>query len=567
MPALPRQDSSHRAPSFSPAGGWLGFAFIVLVALAWFAGIGSRPLIEPDEGRYAEIAREMFVSGDWVMPRFNGLRFYDKPPLHYWITTSAYHAFGIAQWTARLWSALAGLLCVVAVWYAARRVWDARRGRLAALVCISLLLVALGGHLNTLDMGVTAFLTAALAAFMIAEHGCTDADAQRRWMLATWAAMALAVLSKGLIGIVLPGATLVTYMLWQRDGSLLRRLRILPGLSVLLLVTAPWFVLLARRDGNFLSFFFIHEHFGRFLSQVADRNHAWWYYLPVLVVGTLPWTGFLLTSLRTAWRRSTIERDAPTRLLLSWAAIVLLFFSVSGAKLPLYILPMIPALAILIAGAIAQLAPRAIARRLLPVALLAIVGAALVAWLPHTHMLGGRNAAYVPMCNPIALSMLLLGAGTGAAVVLARRAKVDAAIAAAALGGLLFAQGMLFAYQRVAPVVSAQSISALARPYLRIDAPVYAVQRFQRGMPFYLQRRIVLVDERPYDLRAGMAWDPDLSLPDLASFTGAWTSHPGALAFMREGTFRTLSARQLPMRIVANQAGTLVVQNPLPPAQ
>ncbi len=563
MSSMPRQDSSHRARSFLPAGGWLRIAFIALVALAWFAGIGSRPLNEPDEGRYAEIAREMFVSGDWVMPRFNGLRFYDKPPLHYWITTASYHAFGIQQWTARLWSALAGLLCVAAVWYGARRVWDARRGRLAALVCISLLLVALGGHLNTLDIGVTAFLTVALCTFMIAEQGCSDAAAQRRWMLATWAAMALAVLSKGLIGIVLPGATLVGYLLWQRDGSLLRRLQILPGLLILLLVASPWFVLLARRDEHFLSFFFIHEHFGRFLSQVADRNHAWWYYLPVLVVGTLPWTGFLAASLRGAWRASTIERDASTRLLLLWAAIVLLFFSASGAKLPLYVLPVLPALALLIAGAITQLSPQAVARRLLPFAALAIVGAALVAWLPHTHLLDGKRALYVPMCNPIALAMVLLAAGTGTGVVLAKRARVDAAIAAAALGGLLFAQGMLFAYQRLAPVVSAQSISAIARPYLRIDAPVYAVGRFQRGMPFYLQRPVILVDERPYDLRAGMEWEPDLSLPDLASFARAWNSHPGALAFMRESTFRTLSSQQLPMRVVASQSGTLVVQNPL----
>jgi 4-amino-4-deoxy-L-arabinose transferase-like glycosyltransferase len=551
MPAIPRQDSRQRAWTLRSAGSWIGIGLVALLAFAWFVGIGSRPLNEPDEGRYAEIAREMLVSGDWVMPRFNGLRFYDKPPLHYWITAASYHAFGVQQWTARLWSALAGLLCVAAVGYASRRVWDARRGRLAALVCISLLLVAAGAHLNTLDMGVTAFLTVTLATFMVAEHGCTQAAAQRRWMLATWAAMALAVLSKGLIGIVLPGASLVAYMLWQRDGSLLRRLHIIPGLIVLLLLASPWFVLLARRDANFLSFFFIHEHFGRFLSQVADRNHAWWYYLPVLVVGTLPWTGLLVTSLRTGWRAATTAGDAPTRLLLSWVAVVLLFFSFSGAKLPFYVLPLFPALAMLIAAAIVQLSPQALARRLLPVAALGITGAVVVAWLPHTSLLEGRNATYLTLCDPVALALLLLGLGTAAGVVLARRDKVDAAIAAAALGGLLLAQ----------------SIAALARPYLRADTPVYAVRRFQRGMPFYLQRRVVLVDERPYDLETGMAWDPELSLPDLASFTKDWNSHPGAVAFMRTGTFRTLSAQQLPMRIVAAQGGTLVVQNAASPTQ
>jgi 4-amino-4-deoxy-L-arabinose transferase-like glycosyltransferase len=543
---------------------WLAALFVALLVIVWFAGIGTRSLIEPDEGRYAEIAREMFASGDWVMPRFDGFKFYDKPPLQYWATTLSYQAFGVQHWTARLFSALTGLLSVVAVWYAGRRVWDPRRGRLAALVCVSLFLVVAAGHINSLDMGVAAFLTVALATFLIAEHGCDSTASQRRWMLATWAAMGLAVLSKGLIGVVLPGATLFVYVLWQRDWALLRRLQLIPGLAILLALTAPWFVLLARRDDQFLSFFFIHEHFGRFLSKVANRNQPFWYYLPILIAGLLPWTAFLSASLRNAWRHATREKEGATRLVLIWTVVVLLFFSLSGAKLPLYVLPMFPAFAWLIASAITQLESSAIARRLLPIAILAAIGLVLTSWLPYSHLLKGTQAAYAVICIPIAVSMALLAAGTGIAWLLARRGRSDAAIAAAALGGLLFTQALLFAYQRLAPTTSAQALAAIARPYVRADAPVYTVQMFYRGLPFYLQRPVTLVAERPYDLLAGIDWEPQLQIAELSAFATAWTSHPGALAFMPQTTFQTLAKQQLPMQVVARTSDTVIVQNPTP---
>ena len=543
------------------SGRWLGALFIVFVLIVWFAGLQTRSLIEPDEGRYAEIAREMFASGDWVMPRFDAFKFYDKPPLQYWATALTYHAFGVQHWTARLWSALTGLLSVLAVWYAAHRVWDPRRGRLAALVCVSLFLVVAAGHINSLDMGVAAFLTVALATFLIAEHGCDSTASQRRWMLATWAAMALAVMSKGLIGVVLPGATLFVYMVWQRDWNLLRRLQLIPGLAILLALTVPWFVLLARRDDQFLSFFFIHEHFGRFLSKVANRNQPFWYYLPIVIAGLLPWTAFLSVTLRNASRQATREKQGAMRLVLIWTVVVLLFFSLSGAKLPLYVLPLFPAFAWLVASAITQLESMAIARRVLPIAILAAIGAGLALWLPYSNLLKGAQAPYAAICDPAAVAMALLAAGTGIAWLLARRGRVDAAIAAAALGGLLFTQTLLFAYQRLAPTASAQAMASLARPYVRPDVPVYAVQMFYRGLPFYLQRSVTLVAERPYDLLAGMDWEPYRQIPDLRSFASAWRAHPGAIAFMPQGTFDSLSSQQLPMHVLAHSSDIVIVQS------
>ena len=138
------------------------------------------------------------------------------------------------------------------------------------------------------------------------------------------------------------------------------------------------------------------------------------------------------------------------------------------------------------------------------------------------------------------------------------------AVAAAALGGLLFAQGLLFAYQRMAPTASAQTMAALAQPSIRSDAPVYAVQMLYRGLPFYLQRPVTLVAERPYDLLAGIDWEPQRQITTLSAFPAAWTAHPGAIAFMPQGTFQALQDAQLPMQVVGRTSDTVIVRNPAP---
>ena len=195
---------------------------ILLVAfgLIWFSNLEYRKLVNPDEGRYAEIPREMVASGDWTTPRLNDIKYFEKPALQYWATAMAYTVFGEHQWTARLWSALTGFLGVLMVFFTGRRLFGATAGWYAALVLGSSLLWVLIGHVNTLDMGVSFFLSAAVCAFLLAQHDAADARARARWMLAAWAALALAVLSKGLIGLVLPGAALVLYIVIERDWRL-----------------------------------------------------------------------------------------------------------------------------------------------------------------------------------------------------------------------------------------------------------------------------------------------------------------------------------------------------------
>ncbi len=210
---------------------WLWLTAILLL-VAWFGVLEYRDLYRPDEGRYAEIPREMVVSGDWVTPRLNDLKYFEKPPLQYWATAAAYVAFGEEEWTARLWPAMLGYLGLVTTLLAGRALFDLRTGVHAALILASTLLYLLFSQVVTLDMGLTFFLSASLYCFLLAIRAGLTIRRERMWMLGAWAMAALAVLSKGLIGVLLPALTLFTYAAIHRDWRSLRTVLWPPGLML-----------------------------------------------------------------------------------------------------------------------------------------------------------------------------------------------------------------------------------------------------------------------------------------------------------------------------------------------
>ncbi len=330
---------------------------VVALLLAWFGSLDYRKLIKPDEGRYAELAREMAVSGDWLTPRLNGIKYFEKPPLQYWATAAAYKAFGANEWTARLWAGLTGFLGILLAGFAGRRLFGPQAGVLAAATLASSLLYLAMGHMNTLDMGLGFFLELAVFGFLLAQ---TSPDSGRRWMLIAWTGLALAVLSKGIVALVLTGGTLVLYSLLTRDVSPWRKFEFARGLPLFLLIVAPWFVAVSLANPEFPRFFFIHEHFERFLTSVHRRYQPAWYFVPIFLLGALPWTTLALQSAAQAWSRRTATTFQPRRFLLLWCLVVFTFFSVSSSKLPSYILPLFPALALLLADALPRIGRKAL---------------------------------------------------------------------------------------------------------------------------------------------------------------------------------------------------------------
>lgn len=312
----------------------------VLILLAYvflFHGIGDYSLKEPDEGRYAEIPREMVQDGDWVVPHLNHVRYFEKPPLFYWAVAISYKIFGVSEWSFRFPNALSAFLCIVVLYLALRR----RFSEEAAFISSAVLLSSFGffamARIVTLDMFFTFWLFCALISF-------TGFYRERKaWFLSLfYIALGLATLTKGPVCVVLIGITIIIFLFTERNLAFLKELKLLRGLAIYAVITLPWIVAIAVKEKEFLYFFFIDQHVLRFFTSKHKRSGPVYYFFPVLFAGLLPWSVLIPRSIVNAWRNSEL------RFFAIWTFVVFAFFSLSGSKLPPYILPAFPALSILI---------------------------------------------------------------------------------------------------------------------------------------------------------------------------------------------------------------------------
>jgi 4-amino-4-deoxy-L-arabinose transferase-like glycosyltransferase len=535
--------------------GLMVLAFLVL----WSAFLEQRSLWDPDEGRYAEIPREMAASGDWITPRLNDLLYFEKPPLQYWATAGAYRVFGEHNWTARLWSAVAGLAGALFAFYACRRLYSQRAGMYAALTLASGILYFGVTHLNTLDAGLSFFLEVTVFSLAIGLREETPESERKWWIRAAWAAAGLAVLSKGLVGLVLPAAALVAYAVLYRDRSIWRRLAPLTGPAIFLLVSAPWFVAVSRANPDFLQFFFVHEHYTRFLTTEHHRGQPWWFFLPVLALGALPWVGPMLCGW---WRALRVSRGGgfkPFTFLAVWALVVLGFFSASGSKLVTYILPVLPALAVLAARYVCEAAPGRVARQVFwgalgPTAAFAGMACALVL----------RPGAFgAAMSEALPWWCLAAAALWGLAAFLARRLadprKFDATMIVLGLTLLAVHQLVLLGGEAASPYRTTAALARQIKPLLSESTRVYALRMYPQSLPVYLGRTVTLVEFRG-ELDFGLQREPQKTLPTLDAFRDAWSRETDAVAVMARKTYDLLLAAGTPMTVIAADADRTVVR-------
>jgi len=325
--------------------------------LLYFAGLGRLPLLEPDEGRYTEIPREMLATGDFVLPHLNGVLYFEKPPLLYWLVALAIKLFGLNEFASRFWSAIFGLGGLWLVYLFARRTSGRRDGFLSALILGTSPLYLVLAHLTTTDMALTFFMTGTLVFFYVG-HEDPLGEASALFRHGAFACAALAVLTKGLVGAVLPVGIAALYILVLRRWELLRRVPWVTGSLLFLAIAAPWHIAAALKDPDFLWFYVVREHFLRYLTTLHARTEPLWFFFPVLVWGLLPWVALIpaaLAGFLRGLRHSLSERAPDPKLFLwIWAVVIVLFFSASKSKLIPYVLPALPALAILIASAIAK---------------------------------------------------------------------------------------------------------------------------------------------------------------------------------------------------------------------
>jgi 4-amino-4-deoxy-L-arabinose transferase-like glycosyltransferase len=531
---------------------WLA-AFLTVI---WLGTLGARPLFNPDEGRYAEIPREMLSGGDWVIPHLNGLAYIEKPPLQYWATACSYRLFGPNQFAARLYTALAALATLLTVGIAARRLWGPQGSWRAMAVLSGMLMFVVLGQLLTLDMSLSFFLTLSLAAFLIAQ---TEAEPSPKWMLLAWAAAGCGVLTKGVVAAAIPAAVLILYSAYTRDFAPWRRLKLAWGLPLFLVITVPWHWLAAKRLPDFLEFFFVHEHLARYLTPVADREEAWWFFGGVFLLGSIPWTVSALRVLGSGWRKSaatTKERFQPMVFLWIWVIFIGVFFSLSDSKLMPYILPVMPAVALLIAA----LPTRIMQRDFLITAILTLVaGAALgFASLNWGRVIASsdRSAYFMPLARPVGQAALLLLV-SGAFVLAGRARGATRAAVFLGVGWCLAWLVLIRAASPLAPVYSGVELASALKGADR-EAPLYSVATYDQTLTFYLQRTVTLVAYRG-ELDYGLRKQPDAAIADVAEFLRRWSAPAQAFAVMEKRMFDELKTRGVPMRLVAHTNNRVLV--------
>lgn len=324
------------------AAGLLAVAALWLTATAWI-----RPLALPDEGRYVGVAWEMLRSGDWLTPTLNGLPYFHKPPLFYWITAASLAVFGNVEWAARLAPWLGGCLMSAAVLLFGRRHLDNRQTSDWLLVLVLMPLAYVGAQYANHDMLVASLISCTILAFAHALLLPAGDKAARRWQLAACTFSALAVLSKGLIGIVLPGLVLLAWLPAAGRARDIGRLFWWPGLLLFLVLVSPWFLLMQQRFPEFAHYFFAVQHFGRFTQaeQTFNNLRPFWFYPVVLAVLGLPWSLWLL---RRGPGAATDQARQVRLLMWIWLAAITGFFSLPKSKLVGYILPAVPPLAMLL---------------------------------------------------------------------------------------------------------------------------------------------------------------------------------------------------------------------------
>lgn len=321
----------------------------LITSLLFGTFLGTRNLSAPDELRYSEIPREMIVNHDYVIPRINGVKYFEKPPLFYWMQVASIKAFGLNEWSLRFATAFMGLLGVLATYLFTRRLYDRKTGWVAALILSSTSLYFAMAHVITLDMTVSVFITISIYLFYLA----TRASPQniKYYMWGAFIAAAGAMMTKGLIGIIFPGAIVTLWFLIFQRWQMLKKLYFVSGLLLFILLVAPWHILAQLKAPEFFHFYFIEQQFLRYATPIAHRSQFPLFYIPVFLLGALPWIYFLpkaLWSIKQARWKNRFQYENEL-FFITWILFIVLFFSASNSKLIPYILSAFPPLAVLIA--------------------------------------------------------------------------------------------------------------------------------------------------------------------------------------------------------------------------
>lgn len=488
--------------------------FVLCVAGLFFTLLGTRPLWVPDEGRYAEIIREMLVTQNFITPHLNGIKYFEKPILFYWLGYVVVKFAGLSIWSLRsinAFLAIGGCLMTYAVgckWY------TRQTGLLAASILATSVLYFAMAHVINLDLTVTFFLTACLYASLLAFEA--TGGKQCHYLLLAAVASALAVLTKGLIGIFLP-ALIVGF--WSLTTQRLKQLSpryIATAALTFFAIVLPWHIIVSRENPEFFNFYFIQQHFLRYTTTSIGHTQPMWFFVPYLIIGFFPWIMFLPQTLfNTLSRFKHFHEHYKEFYLVCWIAIIFTFFSFSKSKLIPYILPIFPPLALLTAHQLQRLIQQ---KKCLPLQLsiagLILSGFFFLAFFSQLPRWFSLIKIYQAQ-NDLLLGSGIFLLGNCFAFHYSFRDLTKS------LYLIVFSSGLfLLIVLSSIPWLDTKTVQPLAfllKPYLQPHDEVITFNQYYQDLPFYLQRRITVLN-----------WKNELSFGMLHQDTHEWMINDAA---------------------------------------
>ncbi|HTT77268.1 MAG TPA: glycosyltransferase family 39 protein, partial [Candidatus Binataceae bacterium] len=532
-------------------------AVLGLAGALFFFHLGRYGLWEPDEARYAEIAREMLATGNYIVPHLNYVPYIEKPPLLYWTCAITMRLLGVNEFAARFINALSALIGVAATFYFTLRTFAWRKGLIAGVVLATSCLYAVMAQVLTTDMLLTASITVALfAAFL---HWCEGG----RWRWLFYIAMGLGILTKGPIAAALPLLILLIFCWWE--GGLrgaIARFRPVSGLLLTGAIAAPWFIAITVRQPDFIRFYFLGEYFRRFFDRGYSHSEPIYYYVPIILAGMLPWT--LMIPL-LPWRR--LSSNPARRFCLIASATTFVIFSLASAKLVPYILPALPPIAVIVAdglgGALESAATHewsgqwaSLAGLLLGLAGIALIIVAVLA--PH---LRSPNPMLVRPALYAAGTILMAGGIISAIGFWIRRPVTGLSVFGLTAAALL----VVISYGRIL-AEPARSYAALART-LEQRAPgatLVCYPRYIQSLPFYTRRRVILVGDKT-ELTYGAAHSPDASQYFFNGPKGVihlWDTTRDIVLVIDKSALASIQQKLGPFEVIAEDSKKLALAHP-----